>query len=462
MALASCLVVGRLPGGTAALRRTPRPPRRSASPRSRPTCSPTARSSPPTSAFALFFFLSVVAFSRVVEEATSPPRRSRPASPPAPPSPRSSPPRSCVPVLLLLGLARRPAPAPARRRSSPRWASLALARRLGLLRLPLRPLARPRRARGPARAARGAGRGPAAARGRGRGERRASCRRTTRAGSLFVMAHSEARRTFLLGRALGPRLPALLPRHVPAEDAGAPAAPHRPRRSPAIGAARSPRRRRSCGCRSSSTSRSPPRAACRSATATCCPSTRSSSSPRARRRRGSWSWRRPAGLALAAALGLWYAGGTLRQHPHHLAYFNEIAGGPANGWRLLVDSNLDWGQDLKRLAAWMRENGVAAGQALVLRQRRPVRTTGSTRETLPGYTAPHAPRVTREIRPGRRRGGERHEPAGGLPRARGPRAHGAAAGARAHRPGRLVDPRLPRRLRLAGAGLRRRRDRLGP
>ena len=57
-------------------------------------------------------------------------------------------------------------------------------------------------------------------------------------------------------------------------------------------------------------------------------------------------------------LGLWYGAGTLRVHPHHLAYFNEIAGGPANGWRLLVDSNLDWGQDLKRLARWMRTNDV--------------------------------------------------------------------------------------------------------
>jgi hypothetical protein len=40
---------------------------------------------------------------------------------------------------------------------------------------------------------------------------------------------------------------------------------------------------------------------------------------------------------------------TLRTHPDFLAYFNPLAG--ANPERVLVDSNLDWGQDLYRLAA---------------------------------------------------------------------------------------------------------------
>jgi hypothetical protein len=39
--------------------------------------------------------------------------------------------------------------------------------------------------------------------------------------------------------------------------------------------------------------------------------------------------------------------------PHYLAYFNQIAGGPAGGWRHLVDSSLDWGQDLPGLKAWL-------------------------------------------------------------------------------------------------------------
>jgi hypothetical protein len=111
------------------------------------------------------------------------------------------------------------------------------------------------------------------------------------------------------------------------------------------------------------------------------------------------AWRRPIGLALAATLGAWYAAGTLRTHPHHLAYFNEIAGGPANGWRLLVDSNLDWGQDLKRLAAWMRDNRVERVKLSYFGSALPA-YYGIDSETLPGYTAPHAARVTREVRPG--------------------------------------------------------------
>ncbi len=38
--------------------------------------------------------------------------------------------------------------------------------------------------------------------------------------------------------------------------------------------------------------------------------------------------------------------------PHHLSYFNQLAGGPEGGWRWLADSNLDWGQDDLFLARW--------------------------------------------------------------------------------------------------------------
>lgn len=38
-----------------------------------------------------------------------------------------------------------------------------------------------------------------------------------------------------------------------------------------------------------------------------------------------------------------------------LAYFNEFAGGSKNGYKYLVDSNLDWGQDLPLLAAYLEE-----------------------------------------------------------------------------------------------------------
>jgi hypothetical protein len=54
----------------------------------------------------------------------------------------------------------------------------------------------------------------------------------------------------------------------------------------------------------------------------------------------------------------WYLIGTITIYPHYLTYFNEAAGGPDNGYRYLVDSNLDWGQDLKGLGLYLKEKGV--------------------------------------------------------------------------------------------------------
>ena len=39
----------------------------------------------------------------------------------------------------------------------------------------------------------------------------------------------------------------------------------------------------------------------------------------------------------------------LRTYPDYLSYFNLLAGGPDNGYKHLVDSNIDWGQDLPSL-----------------------------------------------------------------------------------------------------------------
>jgi len=48
--------------------------------------------------------------------------------------------------------------------------------------------------------------------------------------------------------------------------------------------------------------------------------------------------------------------GTLRVYPNYLPYFNELVGGPSHGYEYLVDSNLDWGQDLKQLKAYVDEH----------------------------------------------------------------------------------------------------------
>lgn len=58
---------------------------------------------------------------------------------------------------------------------------------------------------------------------------------------------------------------------------------------------------------------------------------------------------------LGIALTLWYAGTSLLNHPDYLPYFNALAGShPEN---ISVDSDLDWGQDMKRLGARLREAG---------------------------------------------------------------------------------------------------------
>jgi hypothetical protein len=48
----------------------------------------------------------------------------------------------------------------------------------------------------------------------------------------------------------------------------------------------------------------------------------------------------------------------IRVYPDYLAYFNEFAGGPNNGWKYLSDSNLDWGEELPRLAHFVKENHI--------------------------------------------------------------------------------------------------------
>lgn len=60
----------------------------------------------------------------------------------------------------------------------------------------------------------------------------------------------------------------------------------------------------------------------------------------------------------AAVVVAYYAVLALAVHPAHLAYFNLAVGGPGQGHRYLVDSNLDWGQDLYRLRPALEQLGV--------------------------------------------------------------------------------------------------------
>jgi 4-amino-4-deoxy-L-arabinose transferase-like glycosyltransferase len=64
-------------------------------------------------------------------------------------------------------------------------------------------------------------------------------------------------------------------------------------------------------------------------------------------------WPRRAALAACALLAV----ESLSIHPHYLAFFNAAAGGPAQGHRLFLDSNLDWGQDVPTLARELAARG---------------------------------------------------------------------------------------------------------
>jgi hypothetical protein len=59
--------------------------------------------------------------------------------------------------------------------------------------------------------------------------------------------------------------------------------------------------------------------------------------------------------ALAAGLVLCVAVSSLRTYPYYLPYSNEAFGGPERTHLRLHDSNVDWGQDLGRLADRLRE-----------------------------------------------------------------------------------------------------------
>jgi hypothetical protein len=48
--------------------------------------------------------------------------------------------------------------------------------------------------------------------------------------------------------------------------------------------------------------------------------------------------------------------------PHYISYFNELSGGAANGYRYLIDSNTDWGQDLPELKKYMSGHGIGKVQ----------------------------------------------------------------------------------------------------
>lgn len=71
-----------------------------------------------------------------------------------------------------------------------------------------------------------------------------------------------------------------------------------------------------------------------------------------------WQSSRKVLNVLAAIAIVWYVASSVWIFPHYLAYFNEVSGGPQNGTTYLVDSNIDWGQDVKKLKSYMVDNAI--------------------------------------------------------------------------------------------------------
>jgi hypothetical protein len=73
-------------------------------------------------------------------------------------------------------------------------------------------------------------------------------------------------------------------------------------------------------------------------------------------------WITATGIA-TLALVAWHVTESVAVSPSYLAYFNQLAGGPAQGYKHLADSSLDWGQDLPALKRWLDARGLQGDAA---------------------------------------------------------------------------------------------------
>lgn len=102
---------------------------------------------------------------------------------------------------------------------------------------------------------------------------------------------------------------------------------------------------------------------------------------------------------IVSALCGWHVAATALIHPHYLAYVNELGGGPANGYRLFADSNLDWGQDLKNLKAYLDRHAIGAVKLSYFGTADPA-YYAIPGDLIPSHMLPPPRVTTREVRPG--------------------------------------------------------------
>ena len=61
---------------------------------------------------------------------------------------------------------------------------------------------------------------------------------------------------------------------------------------------------------------------------------------------------------IVSLLMLWLMIEVALTYPLFLSYYNQLIGGTRNGYKIAVDSNYDWGQDLKRLRQYLEKNQI--------------------------------------------------------------------------------------------------------
>jgi hypothetical protein len=108
----------------------------------------------------------------------------------------------------------------------------------------------------------------------------------------------------------------------------------------------------------------------------------------------SRGWRRLASRLTVGGLAAWSAASSLWYYPHSISYFNELVGGPAHGPKHLLDSNIDWGQDLLLLRRWLERHPQAHPLRLAYFGNLDPRAVG-----IPFLLPPFAPNAPPEYRP---------------------------------------------------------------
>jgi len=93
---------------------------------------------------------------------------------------------------------------------------------------------------------------------------------------------------------------------------------------------------------------------------------------------------------LGSGLLAWSVAASMSVYPHSLAYFNELVGGPTGGHAHIVNSNVDWGQNMVYLREWLDDHPEVVPQGIALAENMPPQLAGCNAplppsEPMPGW-----------------------------------------------------------------------------